>query len=402
VVHHLFLGSEAETGSRGIEDDVLALQEDITEDGESNASVALDTTKASRAALLGGGVVDQVTGDNSVIARDGDGEVGELGRAVESVATSLLVVLSTIDLLVVGRDNIVVEEKESGAGVSNTGKLARALGGANLVGIGIELPETLGVIDIGVSEGAGVLGGVSETEVVDTGGVVLQSNTEDGVGELGLDGVKEGGLSLGLDGVDGAESKTQETVVVLVLDELLADLGSSLDSLARGSDRANLNSVLVDITASGGAITVGDGPGSTRDLGTVVGLVDIVTLLLAGRELRRENPQIGGASVEVQVQGSSTNVDRGQVLKIITIRSSGGRAASGSSSPDSSGDLSAELVQSLSVGVGVALGAGSRNANLVDRELLAVRERIGHRGQAGDGNGEFAEHDHGDYSKKDS
>ena len=53
------LGSEAQLWAAStVEDDELALEEDVTEDGEANAGVGLNAAEAGRAACVGGGVVD--------------------------------------------------------------------------------------------------------------------------------------------------------------------------------------------------------------------------------------------------------------------------------------------------------------------------------------------------------
>ena len=117
ILFYLCLGSEAKARALGVEDDILALEEDITEDGESNARVALDTTVAGGAASGDGSVVDQLTGNNRVVAIDVDSEVRQGGGARESVATDGVVVLGTRDLLVVGSNNGVIEQKQSGSGV---------------------------------------------------------------------------------------------------------------------------------------------------------------------------------------------------------------------------------------------------------------------------------------------
>lgn len=62
-----------------------------------------------------------------------------------------------------------------------------------------EHPETLGVVDLGVLEGTLVLVLVDVAEVVATGGFVLQGRCKQRGVKLGLDGVEEGGLGLGLD-----------------------------------------------------------------------------------------------------------------------------------------------------------------------------------------------------------
>lgn len=108
ILFYLCLGSEAKAGALGVEDDVLALEEDITEDGESNARVALDTTVASGATSCDSCIVDQLTRNNSIITTNGDCEVGQGGGARESVTTDGLVVLGARDLLVVGRNNGVI------------------------------------------------------------------------------------------------------------------------------------------------------------------------------------------------------------------------------------------------------------------------------------------------------
>lgn len=163
---------------------------------------------------------------------------------------------------------------------------------ANLVAVGTEHPEALGAVDIGVGQRAGVLGLVDEAEVIGAGLVVLQGDSKQRLIELALDSVKEGLLRLGLDGVDGAESQTEQTIVVLVLHELLADLLGSLNGLTGGLDATNNDSVLVDFTAGRALVTVGDGPGSTRQFGAVAGLVDGMASLLGSRQLSREDPAL--------------------------------------------------------------------------------------------------------------
>jgi hypothetical protein len=116
-MYDLCLSGKAEAGALGVENDILALEEDITEDGEANARVALDTTVAGGAASGNLGVVDQLTGDNGIVAIDGHGEVGQGGGTGEDVATVGVAVLGARDLLVVGGDNAGGEQEEGGAGV---------------------------------------------------------------------------------------------------------------------------------------------------------------------------------------------------------------------------------------------------------------------------------------------
>lgn len=120
---------------------------------------------------------------------------------------------------------------------------------------------------------------------------MLQGNSEQRRVQLRLDSVEEGSLRLGLDSVDGAESKTKQTVVVLVVDELLADLGGSLNRLGGGRDTTNDDGVLVDVTASRALVAVLDGPGVASQLGSIAArLVEAVARGLGGRQLRGENP----------------------------------------------------------------------------------------------------------------
>lgn len=111
------MGSETKLGASRVKNDILALQEDITEDGEANARVALDTTVAGGATSGDLGVVDQLTGDNGVVAVDGHSEVGQGGGTGEDVASVGVTVLGAGDLLVVGGDNAVREQEKGGAGV---------------------------------------------------------------------------------------------------------------------------------------------------------------------------------------------------------------------------------------------------------------------------------------------
>jgi len=168
----LSLRSETKAGAIGVEDGILALEEDVAEDGEAYARVALDTAETGGATWVEGGVVDQVAGDDGVVAANGDGEVGQLGGAGDGVAASGLILLGTRDLLVVGRDNFIGKHHQGGAGISNALDGA-ARGAADLVAVGGEHPEALRAVDIGVGDRAGVLGFIDEAEIKAAGGIVL-------------------------------------------------------------------------------------------------------------------------------------------------------------------------------------------------------------------------------------
>lgn len=148
-MNDLSLRSETKTGAIGVEDGILALEEDVAEDREAQARVTLDTAEAGGAARGERGVVDQVAGDDGVVAADGNSEVRQGGGAGNGVATCGRVLLGTGDLLVVGGDDVVVKHHQGGAGVGNA--LDGATGGAaDLVTIGGEHPEALGAVDVGV------------------------------------------------------------------------------------------------------------------------------------------------------------------------------------------------------------------------------------------------------------
>lgn len=216
---HLCLRGKSESGAISVKHNVLALEEDVAEDGLADALVGLNATEAVVRTVANRGVVDQAAGDNGGVAVDDCGEAGELRVAGEDVAASLGVVLGSLDLLVVGLDDIVGEEEEGGASVlwehvrtsfliysllgsqhtSNANNGLRAALGANGIAIGGELPEALGVVYVGVGERTSVLGLVDVAKVKGARGIVLQSHCEKRGIQILLDGVEPGGLGLRLD-----------------------------------------------------------------------------------------------------------------------------------------------------------------------------------------------------------
>jgi hypothetical protein len=149
--------AEARAALRLVEDGVDGLEEDVAEDGESQALVGLDASEALGAAS--GGEVDVAARDDEGLAVDGDVEVGQLGRAREDVAALVAVVRGAGDGRVVVVDDVVGEEHEGGAGVGDGGADGPqgARRGSDAVAAGGELPEAVGAIDGGVGDGAGVL-----------------------------------------------------------------------------------------------------------------------------------------------------------------------------------------------------------------------------------------------------
>lgn len=236
----------------------------------------MNTTEA-RASAASGRIVDVVTRNNSRVATNLDSEVRKSSTAVEDVSTVGAGVLGTANLAVVVGNDAVVEEDEGGTGVGNSreGAATRA-GAANGVSVGSELPESLAVVDAGVSEAAGVLGVIDESKVVGTRSLVLEGNSEDGGVEAALDVVVEGLLLRGGDGVDGRKGQAEETVVACVLGELAADGCSDFNGLGGGGDATDDYGVLVDVAAGRAAVSVGDFPGGAGDLLAGAGVVGVV------------------------------------------------------------------------------------------------------------------------------
>lgn len=113
----LRLRRETQLRTVSVEHDVLALQENIAEDGDADAIVVLDATEADRAVVGDRGVVDEVTGDDGVVAVDSDGEGRELSVAGEDVSSELGAVLGPRYLAVVGLHDAPGQEEQGGAGV---------------------------------------------------------------------------------------------------------------------------------------------------------------------------------------------------------------------------------------------------------------------------------------------
>ena len=248
-------------------DHVLALEEDVAEDVQAEAVVGLDAAEAGAAAGRDGRVVDELAGYGLGDAADGDGEVGQRGRAREDVAALVAVDLGAADLGVVGAGDGSVDVDQGGASVGDALDVgADGGGGADRVACGGEAPEALAVVDGGVGDGTGVLGAVDEAEVVGAGGALLQVGGEELGLEGVLDGVEEGGLLVGRDGVDAAEGQTEEAIVVNVLSELGRDGGCGFDCLRGCGDGANDDLVGVDIATCAGTVTIADLPGLSTKL----------------------------------------------------------------------------------------------------------------------------------------
>ena len=113
--------------------------------------------------------------------------------------------------------------------------------------------------------------------------------------------------------------------------------------------------------------------------------------------------QISGASIEVQVQGGTTDVDRSKILDIIIFRSSGSRATI-SSCLDAGRNAGTVLGESICVHAGQvdSSGLGDRANRLVDGELALTTHRHGRRdrGNTGQNDRDFAEDNHSDRNQR--
>lgn len=242
-------------------DNVLALEEDVAEDVESDARVVLDSAEAGAGAAGDRGVVDELAGHGLSDAANGDGEAGQGSTAWEDVAALSAVVLSATDLGVVGLDNGGVDIDESCAGVDDTvDRAADSCRSADLVTGSSEAPEALAVVNRDVGDGSSVLRGVNEAEVVGTGSMVLEGDSEELLSKRALDGVEECLLGGRRDSVDAAESETEETIGVLVLSKLGRNGGSSLDSLGGSGHTSNGDLISINLARCAGTIAVADLP----------------------------------------------------------------------------------------------------------------------------------------------
>lgn len=127
----------------------MALQENVTEDGETNTRVGLDTSDAGVVSRIS--VVDQRTGDSGSVRADGNAEVGKIGRAVKDVTTGIVIILCATDLRVVSRNDTIIKKKQCGSGISNSIKASARLA-TDFVAIYSEAPESLRAINAGIGD----------------------------------------------------------------------------------------------------------------------------------------------------------------------------------------------------------------------------------------------------------
>jgi len=113
--------------------------------------------------------------------------------------------------------------------------------------------------------------------------------------------------------------------------------------------------------------------------------------------------QIGGASIKVQVQGGTTDVNRSQILGII-ILGSGSSRATVSSRLDAGRNAGTVLGESIGVHAGQidSSGLGDRANRLVDGELALTTHRHSRSdgGNTGQNGRDFAEDNHSEWNQR--
>lgn len=177
--------------------------------------------------------------------------------------------------------------------------------------------------------------------------------------------------------IERTKRQTQQTVIILVHGKLPADILGGLNGLSMRGDTTDTDGILVDVTASPAAITVGDLPAVSFQLSRVGSwLVDAVTTPFRSGKFLREDPtsllvrmsinitypclflffierlvgglQIRGSRVNIQVQCRVTNLDRGEIFLVILLRLGNGTAIV-SSSLDALGHSLAKLRKRIGV-----------------------------------------------------
>lgn len=176
----------------------------------------------------------------------------------------LRIVPGALDLAPIRPGDGIVDEQERGARVGNGGAGVGVLQGGGVAdgeGGGGKGPEAAGGVDGGVEERGAVLGGVDEAEFVGARRGVFEVGGEERGGEVVADGVEEGFLPGGLDGVEGAEGQADEAVGGGVGGEGGADAGGEFDRLRGGGRAADVHGVGADEAGGAGAVAVLDVPG---------------------------------------------------------------------------------------------------------------------------------------------
>lgn len=335
-----------------VEHDKLGLEEDVAIDGHLPRGRCLHATKAgytTRRSVFapklyrnGGklqetltaaadlGKVDVVSGNlGHVDVAHVERQVGQLGVAGEGEAADLGIVLRALNLGVVGRDSFRVGQDERRARVGDA--LAARRRGLRLSAVdgealAAELPEALCRVDGDPGQLALELGPVDGAKRVGAGRVLPQVGREDGLGEVGLDVFEKRLLLLGLDRVDLGKGQAHEAVAALVHDKLLGHGRGELDGLVGKGRAADVDHVGADVALGAGAVAVRDPEGGALhglERGRLGGIEDPVVGREGRRQLLVEDPEIGRARVEVEVDGLSANLDGGDELDVVLLGQGG-------------------------------------------------------------------------------
>lgn len=114
-----------------------------------------------------------------MVVINADGEVGQAGRTWEYITTLAAIVFGTADLPVVVTNNRVIQEKKSGASVSDSinaglleGFIPNSIAGAS------ELPETVGRVNRCIGNVTRMFAIVNEAKVVRSRRALLQVDSE--------------------------------------------------------------------------------------------------------------------------------------------------------------------------------------------------------------------------------
>jgi hypothetical protein len=250
-----------------IESNKLRPEHGITENLHTGTLVTLNTTEAGRVGIINGSESELVAGDfRHVAVANGDRHIGQSGGARVDETTNLVVELRALHLRIVCVGDLLVDEKERGAGIGNGIRALRVL--ENLITDselgGGELPETGVSLDGDPSHLALEFGSIDLAELVDTGAIGIKVGGEDRQVKTAHDVVEEcfcrGFLGAIVDCVELGECKTDETIGISVLDERLRNLVGKLDSLVLDLDASYSDNIRADDSSGTRAITVADLP----------------------------------------------------------------------------------------------------------------------------------------------
>lgn len=327
VLGLLDLGHQTQASVSLVPDGVDALQEDVAQNVESIIATRLYT--AVPVSFGSHGERKVLLLDRKLLVSDRNAEVGELisrdgGR--EEIALLLLIVFASEktsgnpetlvcdmivehsparDLLVQCFNDLIRHKGKGGTSVGD-GLVARLcdLLTRNRGRCGVEHPEALGVIDVGVVNRVGTdQVSVDVTEGVERFGSRVARRVE-GRGEqlsirrdvtlgyhVGNRGVLRVRFAVLGDGVDRREGEAEQAVTS-ARDELVSGFLGQFDGLVGDLDATDVDRVGADIARGRTAVAVGDLPTlsvSGLPSGRLGGVKDIMTLLVLGGQLGRED-----------------------------------------------------------------------------------------------------------------